>query len=120
MMIVKADKQTEAGVLPTEQDIAEMDKYNQRLIKAGVLVDAAGLQASSKGARVTWPNGKVTVTDGPFVETKELIAGYWVINVKSKAEAIEWARQIPFEKIPGNGRVPEVEIRQFFEDADFR
>lgn len=120
MMIVKADKRTEAGVLPTQEDIAVMGQYNERLIKAGILVDAAGLQASSKGARVAWQNGKVVVTDGPFVETKELIAGYWVINVKSKAEAIEWARQIPFEKIPGDGRVPEVEIRQFFEDADFQ
>ena len=120
MMIVKADKRTEAGVLPTAQDLAVMGTYNDRLIKAGILVDAAGLQATSKGARVTWPNGKVVVTDGPFVETKELIAGYWVINVKSKAEAVEWARQIPFEKIPGDGRVPEVEIRQFFEDADFK
>ena len=119
MMIVKADRRTEAGVLPTQEDFAVMGKYNERLIKAGVLVDAAGLQPTSKGARVTSQNGKIVVTDGPFVETKELIAGYWVINVKSKAEAIEWARQIPFEKIPGDGRLPEVEVRQFFEDADF-
>jgi hypothetical protein len=120
MMIVKADRRTEAGVLPTEQDIAVMDTYNQRLIKAGVLVDAAGLQPTSKGARVASQNGQIVVTDGPFVETKELIAGYWVINVKSREEAIEWARQIPFDRLPGDGRVPEVEIRQFFEDADFR
>jgi hypothetical protein len=120
MMIVKADKRTEAGVLPTHEDISGMDKYNQALIKAGILVDAAGLRDSSQGARVTWQNGKLVVTDGPFAELKEIIAGYWVINVKSKAEAIEWARRIPFEYIPGDGRVPEVEIRQFFEDSDFQ
>jgi hypothetical protein len=120
MMIVKADKRTEAGVLPTEKDISAMDKYNQELIKAGILVDAAGLKDSSKGARVTWQDGKLVVTDGPFAELKEIIAGYWVINVKSKAKAIEWARRIPFQYIPGDGRVPEVEIRQLFEDSDFR
>jgi hypothetical protein len=120
MMIVKADKRTEAGVLPTQKDISAMDQYNQQLIKAGILVDAAGLRDSSQGARVTWQNGKVVVTDGPFAELKEIIAGYWVINVASKAEAIEWARQIPFKYIPSDGRVPEVEIRQFFEDSDFR
>jgi hypothetical protein len=120
MMIVKADKQTEAGVLPTEKDMKAMDIYNQELIKAGILVDAAGLRDSSKGARVNWQNGKLVVTDGPFAELKEIIAGYWVINVKSKAEAIEWARRIPFEYIPGDGRVPEVELRQFFEESDFQ
>ena len=120
MMIVKADKRTEAGVLPTKKDLTTMGKYNEDLIKAGVLVDAGGLKDSSKGARVTFQNGKVMVTDGPFAELKEIIAGYWVINVKSKAEAIEWARKIPFEQIPGDGRVPEVEIRQFFEDSDFQ
>jgi hypothetical protein len=120
MMIVKADNRTEAGVLPTEKDLATMGRYNDELIKAGVLVDAAGLQATSKGARVNYKDGKVVVTDGPFAETKELIAGYWVINVKSKAEAIEWARRIPFEQIPGDGRVPEVEVRQLFEESDFR
>jgi len=120
MMIVKADKRTEAGVLPTKKDLTTMGKYNEELIKAGVLVDAAGLKDSSKGARVTFQNGKVMVTDGPFAELKEIIAGYWVINVKSKAEAIEWARKIPFEQIPGDGRVPEVEIRQFFEDSDLK
>ena len=120
MMMVKADKRTEAGVLPTQDDMATMGRFNEELIKAGVLVDAAGLQSSAKGARVRCENGKVTVTDGPFVETKELIAGYWVINVQSRDEAIAWAKRIPFDCIPGDGRVPEVEVRPFFEDADFQ
>ena len=119
MVIVKADRKTEAGVMPTEQELATMGKYNQQLIDAGVMVDGAGLQASSKGARVGFKNGKVVVTDGPFAETKELIAGYWIINVKSKAEAIEWAKKIPFQTLPNDGREPEVEIRQFFEIEDF-
>ena len=119
MMIVKADKQTEAGVMPTPEELETMGKYNQQLIDAGVMVDGAGLQASSKGARVGFKNGKVYVTDGPFAETKELIAGYWIINVKSKAEAIEWAKKIPFAQLPGSGRDPEVEIRQYFEIEDF-
>jgi hypothetical protein len=119
MMIVKADKRTEAGEMPSEQDLTTMGKYNQELIDAGVMVDGAGLQPSSKGARVGLKNGKVVVTDGPFAETKELIAGYWIINVKSKAEAIEWAKKIPFNKLPNTGREPEVEVRQFFEIEDF-
>ena len=119
MMIVKADSRTEAGVMPTEQELADMGKYNDELIKAGVMVDGAGLQPTSKGARVGFRNGKVQVTDGPFAETKELIAGYWIINVKSKAEAIEWAKKIPFNRLPSAGREPEVELRQFFEIEDF-
>ena len=119
MVMVKADSRTEAGVMPTAEELATMDKYNQQLVNAGVLVDAAGLQATSKGARVGLKNGKVVVTDGPFAETKELIAGYWIINVKSKAEAIEWAKKIPFECIPETARGREVEIRQFFEIEDF-
>ena len=119
MMIVKADKRTEAGVMPTAQELENMGKYNEELIKAGVLVDAAGLQPTSKGARVGLKNGKVQVTDGPFVETKELIAGYWIINVKSKQEAIEWAKKIPFKLLPTTERDPEVELRQFFELEDF-
>ena len=118
-MIVKADKRTEAGEMPSEQDLATMGKYNQQLIDAGVMVDGAGLQPSSKGARVGLKGGKVVVTDGPFAETKELIAGYWIINVKSKAEAIEWAKKIPFNQLPNTGREPEVEIRQLFEIEDF-
>ncbi len=119
MMIVKGDRVTESGALPTEKDLAVMNVYNDALIKAGVLVDAAGLQPTSKGAKATYQNGQVVITDGPFAETKEIIAGYWVINVKSRAEAIEWAKRIPFDRIPGNGRVPEVEIRQLFEESDF-
>ena len=118
-MIVKADKRTEAGEMPSAQDLATMGKYNQELMDAGVMVDGAGLQPSSKGARVGFKGGKVVVTDGPFPETKELIAGYWIINVKSKAEAIEWAKKIPFNQLPNTGRDPEVELRQFFEIEDF-
>jgi hypothetical protein len=119
MMMVKADKTTEAGVLPTQRDLEVMGKYNEELVKAGVLLDAAGLQPSSKGAKVSFQNGKVQVTDGPFAETKELIAGYWVIQVKSRQEALDWARRIPFDQLPHTGRVPEVELRQFFELEDF-
>src|SRR5438105_1183272 len=119
MMIVKADKTTEAGVLPTATDFETMGKYNEELMKSGALVDAAGLQPSSKGAKVTFQNGKVQVTDGPFAETKELIAGYWVINVKSREEAIEWAKRVPFNHLPHDGRTPEIEVRQVFEVSDF-
>jgi hypothetical protein len=119
MMLVKADRNTEAGVLPTEQDLALMGKFNEEMVKAGVLLDGAGLQPSSKGAKVTFQGGKVQVTDGPFAETKELIAGYWLINVKSKQEAIEWATRVPFDKIPHEGRVAEIEVRQMFELEDF-
>lgn len=119
MMIVKADKTTEAGVLPSREDFEVMGKYNEELVKAGVLMDAAGLQPSSRGARVSFSGGKAQVIDGPFVETKELIAGYWVINVKSREEAIEWAKRVPFDKLPHDGRVAELELRQFFELEDF-
>ena len=119
MMMVKADKRTEAGVLPTQQDFEAMGKYNQELMKAGVLIDAAGLQPSSKGARVSFGGGAPKVTDGPFAETKELLAGYWLIQVNSKQDAIDWARRIPFAQLPHDGRVAEVEVRQMFETADF-
>ena len=119
MMLVKADKRTEAGEMPSEKDLEIMGKYNQSLIDAGVLVDAAGLQPTSKGARVGLKDGKVVVTDGPFAETKELIAGYWIINVKSRTEAIEWAKKIPFSQLPDAAGRPEVELRQFFEIEDF-
>ena len=119
MMLLKADKNTEAGHLPTAEDLAVMGKYNEELIKAGVLVDGQGLHPSSKGARVTFPGGKPTVTDGPFAETKELIAGYWMINVKSKEEAIEWAKKVPFRMLPTNEGTPQIEIRQVFELEDF-
>ena len=119
MMLLKADKTTEAGVLPTRKDLEVMGKYNEELVKAGVLLDGAGLQPSSKGARVTFQNGKPQVTDGPFTETKELIAGYWMIQVNSKEEAIEWAKRVPFDRLPSNGRTPEIELRQMFEITDF-
>ena len=119
MVIVKADTRTEAGVLPTAKELETMGAFNEQLIKAGVLRDGAGLQPSSKGARVTFRNGTSVVTDGPFAETKELIAGYWVIDVPSKADAIEWARRVPFNALPNDGREPELEIRQFYEISDF-
>ena len=119
MMLVKADRTTEAGVLPTGKDLEVMGKYNEELVKAGVLVDAAGLQPSSKGARVAFENGKLRVTDGPFAETKELVAGYWVIEVKSREEAIEWAKRVPFDHLPSDGRTPELELRQMFDLEDF-
>ena len=118
-MLLKADKRTEAGELPSRQDLEVMGKYNEELVKAGVLLDGAGLQPSSKGAKVTFPGGKPQVTDGPFPETKELIAGYWMIEVNSKAEAIEWAKRVPFDRIPNAGRVAEIELRQMFELSDF-
>src|ERR1700730_13077386 len=119
MMLLKADKTTEAGVLPTQKDLEVMGKYNEELVKAGALLDAAGLQPSSKGAKVTFQNGRPKVTDGPFVETKELIAGYWMIQVKSKEEAIEWVKRVPFDHLPSKGRAPEIELRQMFELTDF-
>jgi len=117
MMIVKANKDSEAGKLPGEELLSAMGKYNEELIKAGVLVDLSGLQASSKGARVKFSGEKRTVIDGPFAETKELIAGYWIINVKSKEEAIAWAKRAP--NPAGEGKEGEIEIRQFFELEDF-
>jgi len=117
MMIVKANKDSEAGVMPSEEMLAAMAKYNEELVKAGVLLDATGLQPSSKGARIKFSGGKRTVIDGPFTESKELIAGYWLIQVKSKAEAIEWARRAPNPH--GEGAETDIEIRQLFELEDF-
>jgi hypothetical protein len=117
MMIVKANKDSEAGKMPSEDLLAAMAKYNDQLMKAGVLVDLSGLQSSAKGARIKFSGGKKTVIDGPFAETKELIAGYWIINVKSKEEAIEWAKRAPNPH--GEGQEGEIEIRQFFELEDF-
>lgn len=119
MMLLKADKRTEAGELPSRQDLEVMNKYNEELVKAGVLLDGAGLHPTSRGARVTFPGGKAQVTDGPFAETKELIAGYWMIQVKSKEEAIAWAKRVPFDRLPNEGRVAEIELRQMFEITDF-
>ena len=113
MILVKANKDSEAGVLPDEKILTAMGKFNQQLEKAGVLLAGEGLQASSKGARVKFSGGKQTVTDGPFTETKELVAGFWVWQVKSKEEAIEWVKRAPF----GDGA--EIEIRQVFEAEDF-
>jgi hypothetical protein len=113
MMIIKATKDTEAGVMPSEKLLAAMAKYNEELVKAGVMLDGAGLQASSKGARVKYAAGKRTVIDGPFAETKGLIAGFWMIQVESKQEAVEWAKRVPFD---ADG---EIELRQLFELEDF-
>jgi hypothetical protein len=117
MMIVKASKDSEAGKMPSEELLAAMAKYNEELMKAGVLVDLAGLQSSAKGARVRFSGGKSTVIDGPFSETKELVAGYWVINVKSREEAINWAKRVPAPH--GPNEEGEIELRQFFELEDF-
>jgi hypothetical protein len=117
MMIVKASKDSEAGKMPSEELLAAMGKYNEELMKAGVLVDLSGLQPTSKGARVKFSGGKTTVIDGPFAETKELIGGYWIIQVKSKEEAIEWAKRAPAPH--GEGQEGEIEIRQFYEFTDF-
>src|SRR5256886_7597694 len=112
MVIVKANKDSEAGVLPDQKILAEMGKFNEQLVKAGVMLAGEGLQPSSKGARVRFSKGKRTVIDGPFAETKELVAGFWLWQVKSREEAIEWLKRAPFEDT-------EVEIRQVFETADF-
>jgi hypothetical protein len=113
MVIVKANKESEAGVLPDQKILATMGKYNEELVKAGVMLAGEGLQASSKGARVRFDGDKRTVIDGPFAETKELIAGFWIWRVKSKDEAIEWLKRAPF----GGGT--EIELRQIFEAEDF-
>ncbi len=117
MIIVKANEDSEAGVMPPEKLIAEMQKYHEELARAGVLLDASGLQASSKGWRVKYRGGKRTVVDGPFAETKELIAGYTIIQVKSREEALEWSRRFPNPAI--DGADCEIEVRQFFELEDF-
>jgi hypothetical protein len=117
MMIVKASKDSEAGVLPGQELLSAMGKYNEELMKAGVLLDGAGLQASSKGARIKFSGGKRTVVDGPFTEAKELIAGYWIIQVKSREQAIEWAKRAPAPH--GPSQESEIEVRQFFEMEDF-
>jgi hypothetical protein len=114
MVIVKATKSSEAGVLPDEKLLTEMGKYNEELVKAGIMLDGAGLQASSKGARVKFSGNKRTVIDGPFTETKELIAGYWLWQVNSLEEAIEWVKRCPN---PHN-EDSEIEIRQIFELED--
>ena len=116
MIIVKATKSSEAGALPSEELLAEMGKFNEDLIKAGVLIEADGLQASSKGARVKFAGQKRTVIDGPFAETKELVAGFWLWKCASLQEAIEWVKRCPH---PMPGEEAEIEIRQVFEPEDF-
>ncbi|HVS00216.1 MAG TPA: YciI family protein [Thermoanaerobaculia bacterium] len=115
MVIVKADKNSEAGVMPSEELLAAMGKYNEELVKAGVMLAGEGLQPSSKGARVKFSGDKRTVVDGPFAEAKELIAGFWIFQVKSLEEAIEWVKRCPN---PMEGE-SEIEIRQVFEAEDF-
>jgi len=115
MIIVKADKNSEAGVLPSGEMLAAMGKFNEELVKAGIMLAGEGLQASSKGARVKFSGDKRTVVDGPFPETKELIAGFWIWKVKSKAEAIEWVKKCPNPMLGES----EIEIRQVFEAEDF-
>ena len=115
MLLVKANEDTEAGVLPSEELLTEMGKYNDELVKAGVLLAGEGLHPSSKGARVKFSGSKRTVIDGPFTEAKELVAGFWLIDVKSKEEAIEWVKRVPNP----TGENSEVEIRQVFEAEDF-
>jgi len=116
MVIVKANQDSEAGVLPSEELLTAMGKYNEELVKAGVMLAAEGLQPSSKGVRVRFSGEKRTVIDGPFAETKELIAGFWLWQVKSKEEAIEWVKRCPN---PFPGAESEIEIRQVFEAEDF-
>ena len=112
MVLVKANKDSEAGVLPDERILTEMGKFNEELVKAGVMLMGEGLQASSKGVRVRFDGPRRIVTDGPFIEAKELIAGFWLWKVKSKQEAIDWLKRAPFDQT-------EVEIRQVFEAEDF-
>ena len=113
MVIVKADQQTEDGVLPTEAELAEMGRYNEELVKAGVMLAGEGLHPSSKGARVRFDaDSNATVVDGPFTETKELVAGFWILQVSSREEVLEWVKKAPF-------RSSEIEVRQVFENEDF-
>jgi hypothetical protein len=115
MVLVKATKDSEAGVMPSEKLLAEMGKFNEELVKAGVMLAGEGLHPSSKGARVRFSGAKRSVIDGPFAETKELVAGFWIWQVKSKEEAIEWVKRCP-NPMPGES---EIEIRQVFEAEDF-
>ena len=115
MLLVKADKNTEAGVMPSEKLLSDMTKLNEEMVKAGIMLAGEGLHPSSKGARVKFSGNKRTVVDGPFAEAKELIAGFWLIDVKSKEEAIEWVKRVPNP----TGEESEIEIRQVFEASDF-
>jgi len=113
MMLVKASKESEAGMLPSKELIAAMGQFNEEMMEAGVMIAGEGLQPSSKGVRITYSGSKRSVTDGPFAETRELLAGFWMIDVKSKADAVAWASRVPFT----DGEV--VEVRQVFEASDF-
>jgi hypothetical protein len=117
MMMVKANRDSESGKMPSEELLSAMARYNEELMKAGVLLDLSGLQPSSKGFRIKYSGGKRTTVDGPFAESKELIAGYWVIQVKSREEALEWARRAPAPFGPDSDG--EIEVRQYFELEDF-
>jgi len=112
MLIVKSDARSEAGVLPTDKELADMGRFNDEMVKAGVMLAGEGLQPTSKGARVVFAGGKPRVIDGPFTEAKEIVGGFWLIQAKSREEAVEWARRVPFEQ-------GEIEIRQVFELEDF-
>jgi hypothetical protein len=118
MVLIKADKNSEAGVMPSEKLLTDMGKFNEELVKAGIMLAGEGLHPSAKGAKVKFSNGKTTVVDGPFAEAKELIAGFWIWQVKSKDEAIAWVKRIPAtDGSPGSEA--EVELRQIFETEDF-
>jgi hypothetical protein len=117
MVLVPASETSESGAIPSTEMLSEMQKYNEELVKAGVMLAGEGLHASSKGARVVFQGGKKTVVDGPFTESKELVAGYWIWEVRSREEAIEWLKRAPFGKF-GDERVA-VELRQVFDPADF-
>jgi hypothetical protein len=118
MMIVKSGRNCEAGKKPSDEVVAAVGSYTQELRRAGVLVELSRLEASSKGTRIKFSSGKLAVTDGPFVETKELIGGYWIIQANSKEEAIQWAKRVPFAD--ALGEESEIEIRQFLEVEDYR
>lgn len=119
MILIKANKKSEAGLFPSQELLTEMMKFNEELVKAGVMLAGEGLHPSSKGARVNFSGEKVTVTDGPFAETKELIAGFWLWQCKSKAEAIHWVKRMPNPRPDVDGAEGEVEIRQVFDAEDF-
>ena len=112
MMIVKANKQSEAGEMPSEKMLSEMGKYNEELMKAGMLIELSGLESSASGVRVKWTKGKQSIVNGPFPNTEELIAGFWLVRAKSKEEVIEWAKRVPFED-------GEIEVRRLFDPEDF-
>jgi hypothetical protein len=118
MVIIKANEESEAGVMPSEKLLTEMGKFNEELVKAGLMLEGEGLHPTSKGKRVKFSGGKRIVTDGPFAETRELIAGFWIWKVKSIDEAVEWVKRVPFD-VESSPSDTEIEIRQIFETEDF-